>query len=197
MRALYYVVLIVILGVVGWFVWSTSSPREQEISNTIENVATTTQLSLTSSAFAHGGSIPARYTCDENRGLNPPLTISGVPEGTVSLVLIMDDPDVPTQLRPDGVFDHWTLFNISPTTTEIAEDEEPGTQGVHGGGARGYTGPCPPAQYEPTTHRYFFRLYALDSELPLQAGATKAEVLEAMEGHILEQTELMGTYKRR
>ena len=108
----------------------------------------------------------------------------------------MDDPDVPKVLRPDGVFDHWTLFNIPSTTTEIPEGGTAGTEGKNGAGNSRYTGPCPPAQYEPSEHRYFFKLYALDTELSLPEGASKADVLKAMEGHVLGQAELIGKYKR-
>lgn len=161
-------------------------------------VSTTTALGLKSPAFENGGRIPAKYTCDGDRAMNPPLQFFGVPEGAKSLALIMDDPDVPKQLRPDGMFDHWVVFNIPPTAAGIAEDEAvPGTQGVNGAGSNAYTGPCPPPQYEPSEHRYFFRLYALDAELPLREGAAKQEALRAMEGHVMEQAELIGKYKRK
>ncbi|OHB19612.1 MAG: kinase inhibitor, partial [Parcubacteria group bacterium RIFCSPHIGHO2_01_FULL_56_18] len=124
------------------------------------------------------------------------LSIGGVPEGTKSLALIMDDPDVPKVLRADGVFDHWVLFNIPADTREIPEGGSIGVAGANSAGKNAYAGPCPPPQYEPSEHRYVFKLYALDSELPLQAGATKEEVEKAMEGHILGQTQLVGRYKR-
>ncbi len=152
-------------------------------------------LTLTSSAFQNGGRIPAKYTCDGDN-LSPSLSITGVPASAKTLVLIMDDPDVPKQLRPSGVFDHWTLFNIPPETTEIPEGGTAGTAGVNGRNDAKYTGPCPPPQYEPREHRYFFRLYALDTTLILPPGTTKGEVLAAMEGHILESAELMGRYSR-
>ena len=151
-------------------------------------------LTLGSSAFGNGQAIPSEYTCDGDN-VNPPLTIGGVPEGTRSLALVMDDPDVPKQLKPDGVFDHWTLFNISPSTREISENGSAGTAGANGSGKSEYTGPCPPPQYEPSEHRYFFRLYALDGELDLPAGASKKEGLGGMEGHIIRQTQLMCLYK--
>jgi len=154
-------------------------------------------LTLTSSAFAEGASIPPRFTCDGDRSVSPALSIGGVPEGTKSLALIMDDPDVPKQLHADGVFDHWVLFNISPDTREIPEGKSVGIAGANGAGKNAYTGPCPPPQYEPSEHRYVFKLYALDSELPLQAGAAKADVEKAMEGHIVAQAQLVGRYKRK
>ena len=152
-------------------------------------------LSLTSPAFANGASMPSHFTCD-GANSSPGLSISGVPEGAKSLALTMEDPDVPKILRPDGVFDHWVLFNISPTTTEIAEGGTAGTEGKNGVGNNRYTGPCPPSQYEPSEHRYFFRLYALDTELLLTEKASKADVLKAMEGHIIGQAELVGKYKK-
>ncbi|OGG80517.1 kinase inhibitor [Candidatus Kaiserbacteria bacterium RIFCSPLOWO2_01_FULL_54_13] len=152
-------------------------------------------LSLTSLDFSSGGVIPAKFTCDGEQ-VNPELSISGVPEGAKSLALIMDDPDVPKQLKPDGVFDHWTLFNIPPQTREIAHGVTVGVVGKNGAGKVEYIGPCPPPQYEPSEHRYFFRLYALDSMLDLPEGASKADVLKVMQGHIIAQTELMGKYKR-
>jgi len=104
---------------------------------------------------------------------------------------------VPKALHADGVFDHWVLFNIPAETREIPEGGSVGVAGANGAGKNAYTGPCPPPQYEPSEHRYIFKLYALDSELPLRAGATKADVEKVMEGHIVAQTELVGRYKRK
>lgn len=163
---------------------------------TVEDMA----LTLTSNVFAHGESIPSKFTCDENRNLNPQLSISGVPEGTQSLVLIMDDPDIPEQFKVQrgiDAYDHWTLFNIPADTTEIPEGGTVGTTGANGSGVSAYTGPCPPKEYEPTEHAYSFRLYALDTALDLPAGSNKKTVQAAMEGHIIEETELIGRYKRK
>ena len=157
-------------------------------------------MELTSSAFTNGASIPARYTCDgppAGGKVSPPLSWSGIPTETKSLALIMDDPDVPKEVRSDGVFDHWVLFNIPPSTRGVAEGESIGVVGANGAGGNAYTGPCPPTQYEPREHRYFFRLYALNIELSLSAGAKKAEVLSAMQGHTLMHAELMGRYQRQ
>jgi len=155
-------------------------------------------LTLTSAAFTNGESIPAQYTCDEDRFLNPPLTIAGVPETAVSLVLIMDDPDVPKEKVPSGVVDHWIAFNISPETKEIREGNSIlGVSGFNTRGAAGYMGPCPPPEYEPSEHRYYFKLYALDCVLDLQEGASKRDVEAAMERHVIEKAELMGKYKRK
>jgi len=150
-------------------------------------------FTLTSPAFSHRGKIPLVYTCD-GKNISPPLKITGIPQGTVTLVLIMEDPDVPRHLRADGMWDHWIVFNIPPTTTLIAEGEEP--QGVHGKGTGGnlnYYGPCPPDR----EHRYFFRLYALDHELDLPQGSSKAEVKQSLKGHVLAETSLEGLYGRR
>ena len=168
-------------------------PRDTDNHNSTMPAST---LTLSTPSFAGGGIIPAKYTCDGEQ-INPPLSISGVPAGTLSLALIMDDPDVPKALKPDGVFDHWVLFNIPPETKEIASGVTVGEPGVNGSGKNQYAGPCPPPQYEPSTHRYFFKLYALDITLPLQVGATKTQVEKAMETHILAEAQLVGTYKRQ
>ena len=151
-------------------------------------------MRLESSTFEHEGSIPAKYTCD-GENISPPLKISDVSEGAKSLVLIMDDPDVPKNLRPDGVWDHWLTWNIPPETSEIPEGQNPqGVVGKNTGGSFGYRGPCPPDR----EHRYFFKLYALDTTLDLPADTTtKADLEKAMEGHILSQAELMGRYNRQ
>lgn len=180
----------------------TPSPDTSSEGATSAPMRTTSTLKLTSSAFEHEGSIPSKYTCDGDRTVSPPLSISGVPAEAKSLVLLMDDPDVPKVKKSDGMFDHWTLYNIpSPPvggTIEIPENGPvPGDVGANTSGQLAYTGPCPPKEYEPSEHRYFFKLYALDTELALPTGATKAEVEQAMEGHIIDQTQLMGRYKRK
>jgi hypothetical protein len=144
--------------------------------------------------------IPAKYTCDGDRELSPPLAIDGVPEAAKSLVLVMDDPDIPeVKKREFGLeaFDHWVLFNIPPKTREIPEGTAAGTPGATTRGEPHYVGPCPPPEYEPREHRYFFRLYALDAPLPLPAGATKDEVLSALAPHLLAEAELVGRYSRK
>lgn len=149
-------------------------------------------MKIESPAFEEGGSIPVRYTCD-GENISPELRFSGVPESAVSLVLLMEDPDVPRYVREDGMWDHWVVFNIPADTVLIREGESP--EGVMGSTTRGtlsYGGPCPPDK----EHRYYFRLYALDVELSLDEGATKQEVLDAMEGHVLVEAVLMGRYAR-
>ena len=150
-------------------------------------------LDVTSSAFEEGDAIPARYTCD-GLDISPPLSWSPVPNGTRSLALIAEDPDAPR-----GAFAHWVIYNLPPDTRRLPEDVPnrqtlPGgaLQGMNGAGSIGYTGPCPPGG----THRYFFKVYALDTELDLGAGATKEDVVRAMEGHVLAEGRLLGTYQR-
>lgn len=168
-------------------------------------------LKLTSAAFEDGAVIPSEYTCDNPEAKNPPLEFSGVPEGTQSFVLMMEDPDVPKELRPDlpapagasaggqagGVFDHWVLYNIPLSARSIGSGEIVGTTGETTAKKVGYVPPCPPPQYEPSEHRYIFTLYALDSVLDLPAGATKQKVEAAMEGHIIGQAQLVGKYRRK
>lgn len=151
-------------------------------------------LSVSSSAFKAGEEIPAKYTCD-GENVSPPLGWSDVPAGTNSLALIMDDPDAPS-----GAFAHWVLFNLLPYTRELPEGIPPdgqlasgALQGKNDLGKVGYFGPCPPRG---DVHHYRFTLYALDQPLDLAAGASKEQVLPAMQGHILAQGELAGTYQR-
>ena len=151
-------------------------------------------LTLSSPVFQPNAPIPSHYTCD-GENVSPPLTWASVPEGTQSLVLIMDDPDVPKTIRADGMWDHWVLFNIPPSVVGLSENAKDffgALQGKNSRGKLGYTGPCPPDRQ----HRYFFKLYALDTTLNLPEGATKAEVQAACQGHILDQAELMGVYDR-
>jgi len=149
-------------------------------------------MKLTSPQFEHNARIPSKYTC-EGENINPPLTISDVPESAKSLALIVDDPDVPKQFRSDGMWDHWVRFNIPPTVTTIVEGEEPaGTPGKGSAGNLNYHGPCPPDR----EHRYFFKLYALDTELALPEGASKKDVEAAMQSHILGEAVLIGLYEK-
>lgn len=144
-------------------------------------------MKLTSPAFEHQGVIPTKYT-QWGEDINPQLHVSGVPEEAVSLVLIMDDPDVPDD-APVDVWDHWVVFNIPSSVAEIPEHW--GVQGVRGIGTRQsltYSGPKPPDR----EHRYFFKLYALDAILDLPEGSTKSEVEQAMQGQVIEQAELIG-----
>jgi Raf kinase inhibitor-like YbhB/YbcL family protein len=145
-------------------------------------------IQIRSTAFEEGDTIPRIYTCDD-QNISPPLSWSGVPQGSISLVLIMDDPDAPS-----GTFDHWVLFNLPPDLTGLSEDNHGvGTEGKNSFGRVGYGGPCPPRG---SNHRYFIKLYALDADVVLKAGATKAQLENAMQGHILSQGQIMARYGR-
>ncbi|OQW85442.1 MAG: phosphatidylethanolamine-binding protein [Proteobacteria bacterium ST_bin16] len=157
-----------------------------------------TILTLTSTSFTHDGTIPARFTCD-GQNISPAFNWSGIPEGTKSLVLIVDDPDAPDPAAPKMTWVHWVLYNIPPSVAGlaegIAEKELPqGTlQGVNDWKRTGYGGPCPPIG----THRYFHKLYGLDTVLPDLKHPSKTALEHAMKGHILGQTELIGRYQRQ
>jgi Raf kinase inhibitor-like YbhB/YbcL family protein len=142
-------------------------------------------LRVKSPVFESNKLIPAKYTCD-GEDVNPPLTVENVPDDAKSLVLILDDPDAV------GVWNHWLVWNIPAGTREIEENSVPGIQGANTGGRRRYGGPCPPSG----THRYFFKVYALDIELDLDVGSKKKDVENAMRGHVLAEGELMGLYRR-
>jgi len=151
-------------------------------------------FTLTSEAFTHGQAIPPTYTCD-GRDVSPPLAWTEPPSGTKSLALLSDDPDAPM-----GTWVHWVLYNL-PASTRTLPEAYP-TSAQQSGGSRqgktdfgrtGYGGPCPPSG----THRYFFKLYALDALLSLAPGASAQQLQQAMQGHILAQAELMGTYRRQ
>ncbi len=152
-------------------------------------------MRLTSPAFEDNGKIPSKYTCD-GQNINPKLLISDVPEEAKTLVLIMDDPDIPKFVQQKfhtPVWDHWIVFNIPPDTRAIPEGKNPpGDLGRNTSGNNSYGGPCPPDR----EHRYFFKLYALDAELDLPEGATKAEVEKAMKNHIIAEAKLIGRYER-
>ena len=149
---------------------------------------------LTSAAFANGDPIPMKYTCDD-QDVSPPLQWKDPPEGTQSFALINDDPDAPV-----GPWVHWVLYNLPGSTLSLPEAiqsdadlPESGRHGQNSWGRSDYGGPCPPGG----THRYFFKLYALDTELELDAGASKEGLLRIMEGHVLASTETMGVYSRQ
>jgi len=154
-------------------------------------------LILTSSAFTHNGEIPARYTC-QGEDIAPPLAWKGVPAGAKSLVLIVDDPDAPDPRAPKMTWVHWVLYNLPPDTPGLGEgtrsaDLPAGTgEGINDWNRSGYGGPCPPVG----RHRYFHKLYALDTLLPVLQRPSKAAIETAMAGHILEQAELVGTYRK-
>jgi Raf kinase inhibitor-like YbhB/YbcL family protein len=154
-------------------------------------------MQLTSSAFQHQGDIPRLYTCDDD-DISPPLSWSGVPQNAKSLVLIVDDPDAPDPKAPRMVFVHWLLYNIPPQTSglpeALRENQLPsGTlQGTNDWRRTGYGGPCPPIG----KHRYFFKLYALDTVLPDLHSPSKQQLERAMQGHVIAHTELIGLYQK-
>jgi Raf kinase inhibitor-like YbhB/YbcL family protein len=144
------------------------------------------KLIISSPVFTNNNFIPEKYSCDGD-GINPPIFIEKVPERTESLALIMDDPDAAS-----GTFVHWIIWNIDPALSQIAEDSVPGVEGLNSGGRKGYTGPCPPS----SKHRYFFKVFALDSMVSLNANSKKGDLEKAMEGHVLAKGEIMGLYRR-
>jgi Raf kinase inhibitor-like YbhB/YbcL family protein len=184
---------IVMMGASAAFIFSCTTrvqPSPPQKSSTPE---TTPQMKLISLAFKEGEAIPRQFTCD---GINvsPPLEWSGVPKTAKTIAIIADDPDA-----PNGTWVHWVLYNLPADNIGMVENlpsvenmTAGGFQGKTDFGKVGYGGPCPPSG----THRYFFKAYAVDSELPLKAGATKDELLKAMENHIVAQAQLMGTYRR-
>lgn len=145
-------------------------------------------MKITSSAFSDNQKIPSQFTCDGDN-VNPPLSFSNVPEQARSLVLIIDDPDA-----PNGTWTHWTLWNISPDDPGIETNSVPidAVEGTTSFGKPGYGGPCPPSG----THRYFFKLYALDTRVNLPSEAKVKELTDALEGHVLDQVELVGLYSK-
>lgn len=170
----------------------TQETSEQPITDPL-GMEDAMSIQITSSAFEQGQAIPAKYTCTGSgtgKDISPPLAWGEPPAGTQSFALIMDDPDAPV-----GTWDHWILFNI-PASTRSLPESMPVNSGFPGGnnswGKTGYGGPCPPSG----THRYFFKLYALDELLAISEGATKGELEKAMVGHILAQGELMGTFSK-
>lgn len=155
----------------------------------------TTHFKVTSSAFSHNGEIPTKYTC-EGENISPPLEWKGAPEHTRSFVLMIVDPDAPDPENPKTLWVHWILYNISAETTLLSEHLERLPTGVKAGvndwHKKVYGGPCPPVG----RHRYFHKVYALDSQLPDLNYPTRAQLEHAMEGHVLAQAELIGTYEK-
>jgi Raf kinase inhibitor-like YbhB/YbcL family protein len=146
------------------------------------------RMKITSSAFQEGADIPSKFTCD-GADTSPALQVADVPSGAKSLALIVDDPDAPS-----GLFTHWIVWNISPQTSTIEEGSAPkGVQGTNDFGKSGYGGPCPPSG----THRYYFKIFALDRELDLPAGTKRSQLDAAMKGHVVAEGQLMGRYARK
>lgn len=186
------ILLIAILGIIIGAYYTVKNKSNSKPTQPIQQTQTPRQqaanMKLTSSAFENNQSIPEKYSCD-GENINPPLVISEVPENTKSLSLIVDDPDAPA-----GIWVHWIVINIDPKTTLISENTVPvnSIEGTTSFGKPGYGGPCPPSG----THRYFFKLYALDTKLTLDQNAKKEDVEKAMQGHIVGQAELIGLYSR-
>lgn len=178
------IVLILVFGGIIYFFWQKWSKEEVPPKLGLPKI-----MKISSPVFEENGQIPSKYTCD-GQNINPPLEISNTPEGSQSLVLIVDDPDVPR-----GTFLHWLVFNINPEISFIEENSLPegAVQGRNDFGKDNYGGPCPPFGQ----HRYFFKVYALDTKLDLPSGSNLDEVKEAMKGHILDQAQLIGLYQKK
>jgi len=190
-------IIIILVVAIGVFLATNNSDGQKTRSEEEVDITTSSQKStmkkvtLTSEAFQEGGSIPSLYTCD-GKNISPALSWTGISEEAQSLVLIMDDPDAVKSVG--HVWDHWVVFNIPPTLSHLHDGEQPqGVAGVNSSGDLTYSGPCPPDG----EHRYFFKIYALDTMLDLADGATKKDVETAMEGHILAQGGLVGKYVRQ
>jgi len=185
------VILTICIMMLGCTTESSETDKQTEEADapkdTIKQEIISVGLTLSSPEFEHRKKIPSKFTC-QGEDINPELNIAGVPEGTKSFVLIMDDPDAPF-----GVWDHWIVWNINPSTEKISEDSVPrgALQGINNWGRNDYGGPCPPAK-----HNYEFKLYAIDTTLELNEGATKGEVMSSIQNHIIENTKLIGTYQK-
>jgi len=179
-----FTILAILIGGLAFFI---QKGRKKGLPLSEESLSK--NMKLTSPAFGNNQFIPSKYTCD-GQDINPPLQISGVPEEAKSLVLIVDDPDA-----PGGTWDHWIVWNINPSISEIKENEVPegAIEGLNDFEKHSYGGPCPPSG----VHHYHFRLYALSKKLDLDPSSRKEDVKKAMEGFILDQTELVGLYQRK
>lgn len=201
MRPIGWILLTIIFTLIGAGYFLFTIIQREEIPAPIEQFVadnkfipqhSTMALTVTSPAFEMNGLIPARFTCDD-KNISPELIFSNVPEGTQSLALTMEDPDVPHSIRADGMWNHWVVWNISPSTVRIEENVvAPGAVGLNTSGKSAYMGPCPPDR----EHRYIFTLYALNTILSLPQGSTKEELLHAISSHIIEQAQLVGRYNR-
>lgn len=180
-----------LLSLTGLFLASCQDRVKSNSTNSEQTKTQAKSMKLQSSAFWEGELIPRKYCCD-GEDISPPLMWTEVPEETHSFALICDDPDAPV-----GTFVHWVLYNLPADSRAISEgasvSQSGGIQGKNDFGKLGYGGPCPPSG----THRYFFKLYALDTLLNLKPGAKKADLVKAIEGHILATAELMGRYSRQ
>lgn len=187
LKIIFVVLVIIIAGIV---LLQYKSQRKNKTGNPPKLTIHLNIMKIASPVFQNNESIPAKFTCD-GENINPPLEIKDVPENAKSLALIMDDPDAPAA----GGFVHWVVFSIDPAIKEIRENSAPqnAIEGTNSAGRVGFTSPCPPSG----THRYFFKLYALDATLALDSSATREDVKKAIEGHILDQATLVGLYQRQ
>lgn len=185
---LFPIFALIIIGVVGVFLFSARGGKQQPAPTKLQPKLKT-NMQIASPAFQNNQSVPEKYTCDGDN-VSPPLVFSEVPKEAKALVLINDDPDAPA-----GTWVHWTLWNIPLQTEKIEENSVPqeATEGVTSFGKPGYGGPCPPSG----THRYFFKLYALDTTLDLDSSSDVKKLEAALQGHVLQQAELVGLYSRK
>lgn len=194
----FLIALTVLLIAVSGYLF-TKNDKASNIDKSLSKANINSSMKITSSAFENNENIPKKYSCD-GQSINPPLQFLDVPQNAKSLVLIVDDPDAPM-----GTFDHWVLFNMEPKLKGIEEGNLPNevTAGKNSAGQTIYTAPCPPPaspeqlqRGESGTHRYFFKLYALDEMLDAKPGISKKEVENAMQGHVIASSELVGLYSR-
>lgn len=181
-NAVLIILFFVALGALSYFLMT--KPQEAPLIKSVHSG----KMTLSSTAFQNMEKIPKKHTCD-GEDVNPPLSITGIPEKTQSLVLIVDDPDAPM-----GTWTHWLVWNIAPAFRTLSEKSIPesGVEGKNSGGIYGYEGPCPPSG----THRYFFKIYAIDANLETPKDVSPENLMKAIEGHILDSAELIGTYSR-
>lgn len=191
MRTIGVAIGLIVAGILFLVMVRTWTSKQSVVPSAVpaREAISASEFSIASPAFAHEAAIPAFFTCD-GENVSPPLSISGVPEGARSLVLIVDDSDA-----PDGTFTHWIVMDIPPDTREIAQETVPegAVEGTTSFGRPGYSGPCPPSGL----HRYFFTLYAMDQKLSLNNQTTRAALEQAMQGHVLGQTYFYGRYNRK
>lgn len=189
LRTLYLILFMaVLLSGISYVIIASHSPEKVSLAPIVISTPSS-NMKIFSRAFQSGELIPSKYTCDGNN-ISPPLKISGIPKAAKSLALIVDDPDAPA-----GTWVHWIIWNINPQTTSIAEQSVPADaiEGKTSFGKSGYGGPCPPSG----THRYFFKIYALDTWLDLPRATDRAALGNAIAGRILDKAEIIGIYKRK
>ena len=181
-------IIIIVLGVLLGFWAFKKMPAQNPQQNNNQTIQQTT-MKIESPAFLDQQDIPSKYSCD-GEGVNPPLAFKDIPVNAKTLALIIDDPDA-----PNGTWTHWTLWNIATTTSQILENSSPAeaVQGQTSSGQNDYGGPCPPSG----THHYFFKLYALDQKLTIPSYSTVDKLVEAMQGHIIQQAQLIGLYSKK